>query len=169
MTFDVRTGRDGRPRDPQALRPRAVDRPQRDQVNPADPRVCRGGRLRGPALRRKAARAADGCPGRKYDVRVVALLRSAAPLELYAHDHVYVRCANKAHSSRTWTMWRSRSRRCISWSGTRTTRRPRALSQRSTGEPVEALGVGHGRRPRDAKKSLRRVRFSARGLRFFYS
>ena len=36
--------------------------------------------------------------GRKYDVRVVALLRSAAPLELYAHDHVYVRCANKAHS-----------------------------------------------------------------------
>ena len=25
-------------------------------------------------------------------------LRSAAPLELYAHDHVYVRCANKAHS-----------------------------------------------------------------------
>jgi len=35
--------------------------------------------------------------GRKYDVRVVALLRSAAPLELYAHDHVYIRCANKRH------------------------------------------------------------------------
>jgi hypothetical protein len=48
------------PRHPEALRPRAVDRPQRDQVCAADPRVCRGGRLRGPALRRKAARAADG-------------------------------------------------------------------------------------------------------------
>ena len=38
-----------------------------------------------------------GAVGRKYDVRVVALLRSAAPLELYAHDHVYVRAANEAH------------------------------------------------------------------------
>ncbi|EGB06623.1 hypothetical protein AURANDRAFT_65521 [Aureococcus anophagefferens] len=41
--------------------------------------------------------ALGGAPGRKYDVRVVALLRSASPLELYAHDHVYVRAANEAH------------------------------------------------------------------------
>ena len=55
--------RDGRPCHPEALRFGAVDRPQRDEVHPAGPRVCRGGRLRGPALRRKAARAADGYEG----------------------------------------------------------------------------------------------------------
>ncbi|KAJ8598426.1 hypothetical protein CTAYLR_007654 [Chrysophaeum taylorii] len=34
---------------------------------------------------------------RKFDVRIVALLRSAEPLELYAHDVVFARAANKPH------------------------------------------------------------------------
>lgn len=39
--------------------------------------------------------------GRKFDVRVVVLLRSAQPLELYAHDTVFIRAANKPHNVAT--------------------------------------------------------------------
>mmetsp|Transcript_19763 Transcript_19763/g.62213 ORF Transcript_19763/g.62213 Transcript_19763/m.62213 type:complete len:563 (-) Transcript_19763:162-1850(-) len=35
--------------------------------------------------------------GRKVDLRLVVLLRSARPLELYAHDVVFLRAANKPH------------------------------------------------------------------------
>jgi len=38
-----------------------------------------------------------GLEKRKYDVRVVALLRSSEPLEAYVHDTVFIRAANKAH------------------------------------------------------------------------
>lgn len=39
--------------------------------------------------------------GRKFDVRIVVMLRSAQPLELYAHDTVFIRAANKPHNVAT--------------------------------------------------------------------